>query len=554
MFSRRSASDSAIGWISTVDSLLLGFGLMVVLALHSAMTQQNVQVAAKADKKELGEAKNDLKALQNQMLQGKKQVDGMKELLAESDMRVKSLTADLMDMSKRRDELDEHAQRLKEQLDAESQGVEGISQQLGDAIRERDSLRKQQAESDRQLAIAKSEIEGAKKQLADADTTATANQEERNTLESRVSEMQAMLLTLRDRQRQTTMQSDELKHEADRLKTAFDEKTRDINALREALAAKEREVSKIKEDHAEAKNLLQKALADTGQLKSRVDDSNRKLMAVQKEKTAAEKEQQLLGKANSDLQKKVTDAQAAVQRGKQLQGQLDAKSKELDRLRGRLKETEDAMAAAVANVQREARARGQAAATDVLGFKGQFRNVVFVIDISHSMTHVSDPERPGYENDKYNPARWNKTKREILSWVRNLPMESLRLVLFHSEVFEFPESGGAYSMKGRDRDESVRAIEVVLKDNEPTGQTNTLGALRQAYKYQGTDTMVLFTDGYPVVDGRKTSDLIASVRGLVRQHRQIPVNVVGIGEYFERSFADFLRDIASTTGGEFIGR
>jgi hypothetical protein len=57
-----------------------------------------------------------------------------------------------------------------------------------------------------------------------------------------------------------------------------------------------------------------------------------------------------------------------------------------------------------------------------------------------------------------------------------------------------------------------------------------------------------------MVDGRSSEELIATVRELVRKHRHIPVNVVGIGEYFEKSFADFLRDIANTTGGEFIGR
>jgi hypothetical protein len=201
-----------------------------------------------------------------------------------------------------------------------------------------------------------------------------------------------------------------------------------------------------------------------------------------------------------------------------------------------------------------ARTKGQAAATEVLGFKGKFSHVVFVIDISHSMTHISDPKRPGFKNDKYDPKRWDKTKREIVSWANHLPMETLRLVFFHSKVFEHPGGGKFYSMKDMDRGEAVSALKDLLDRLKPTSQTNTLAALQAAYSYPGIDTIVLFTDGSPLVEGTSSSDLVARVHRLVEQHQGIPVNVVGIGEYFERSFADFLRGIAGTTGGEFIGR
>lgn len=554
MFTRRGTSDSAIGWISTVDSLLLGFGLMVVLALHSAMTQQNAQVAAKADKKELGEAKEDLKALQYQMLQGKKQVDVMKELLAESDMNLMKLTADLMAVSKKRDELYEQSQRLKEQLDAEAQGAEGINQQFAEAIRERDSLRKQQAESDRRLAIARSEIEGVKKQLADTAATATTTQEERNTLEGRVNEMQAMVLTLRDRQQQTAMRSDELEEEANRLKETIDDKAREMKSLREDLAAKERELSKLKANHSEAESLLKKANADMSQLKSHLDESNRKLTVSQKERAAAEQNQQALKAEKGELQKKMAEAQAATQRGKQIQEQLDAKSEELVRLRNKLMASEGAKQLAEDKLRNEKNAEMQAAASDVLGFNGQFKNVVFIIDISESMLQSGDPILPGVGGNAAARQRWNKTKREIVSWARHLPMETLRLVVFNSKVYEYPGDGKFFSMESADRAEAVRVLERGLGNVVPRTQTNTLAAFRKAYSYPGVDTIILFTDGQPYVQGIDEAVLIADVQRLIGEHRDIPVNVVGIGEYFEKSFADFLRGIASTTGGEFIGR
>jgi len=243
-----------------------------------------------------------------------------------------------------------------------------------------------------------------------------------------------------------------------------------------------------------------------------------------------------------------SDQQAvADQTAKQLE-------KELGRVQGSLRESEIARIAAEEKVQKEASARRQAAATDVLGFKGRFENVVFIIDISHSMTHVKDPERMGYKNAKFRPERWNRVKKEIITWASNLRMKTLRVVLFHSDVMEYPGNGGFYGMEGVDRAASVATLRALLEKEKPDLRTNTLGAFEAAYTYPNVDTMILFTDGHPLVEGRKVDDVIADVQKLVRQRANIPVNVVGIGEYFEKSFADFLRDIADATSGEFIGR
>jgi hypothetical protein len=464
MLYRRNTSDAAIGWISTVDSLLLGFGLMVVLSLHTAMKRRDVQAIADRASQAL---ETQTKSLADSRMRERAFQQKIEAIQADAAVKTSALTADLKDMTRRQDELVVHSRGLQEQLDAAAHGVEGISNKLREAILDRDSLKQQKSELEKQLVTASRGLEAAKRQLAEATTAVSRARDERDELEIKVNETQGRLLLMENQQKKVEENGRALIQEVDSLRGKVADKSREVDNLTLTLESRERDLNKLKSDAAKAAN---------------------------------------------------------------------------------------AMDIAVNRIETAARAKGQAAATEVLGFQGQFRNVVFIIDVSHSMTHISDPNRPGFENDTYNPQRWNKTKREIVSWARHLPMETLRLVVFHSNVFEYPGGGKFFSMRGAERGEAVGVLEKGLDRVKPTGQTNTLGALEKAYSYPDVDTMILFTDGNPVVEGAKTADLIASVRGLIRQHRNIPVNVVGIGEYFEKSFADFLRDIASVTGGEFIGR
>jgi hypothetical protein len=447
MFYRRNTTDAAIGWISTVDSLLLGFGLMVVLSLHTAIKQRETQATADRFSEELIVQEN---------------------TIADAAAKAGKLDAELNDMTQRRDELAAHSERLQEQLDAASHGVEGISKKLRETIVERDLLKTKKSAIEKQVVTASRQLEDANRKLADATTSISRLRDERDGLAAKAFEMQGKLLSMEDQRKKSELGEKTLTQEVEELRVTVADKSRDLDNLRRMLEGRELDLNKLKADAAKAAESMNIALEKN---------------------------------------------------------------------------------------EEEAKRRGQAAATEVLGFKGKFKNVVFIIDISHSMTHISDPNRPGFENATYNPQRWNKTKREIVSWALHLPMETLRLVVFHSTVFEYPGGGKSFSMRGANRSAAVKVLEDGLARVKPAGQTNTLGALEAAYRYSDVDTMILFTDGCPFVEGEKTTpELIASVRDLVRQHRSIPVNVVGIGEYFEISFADFLRDIATTTGGEFIGR
>lgn len=502
MFHRRNSSDAAIGWISTVDSLLLGFGLMLVLALHSAMTRGDQKAAADQTAKQLEAETEARERFEKENQEWQQKIDG----------------------------LEMQSSRLREQLAAGIQGAEGINQKLEEALQERDKLKKQKAADEDKVATALAELEDARTQRDEAKKLVNSDGKERDSLKAQVGEM------------------------AERLETQLAEKNQEAASLRNELEKTNQSLGTLKAKQTEADRLLRQALGDEAKHKAQAGELGRRLIAKEEESTAISQSQKALERSKGDLNRKLAEAESAIQRGKQLQGQLDEKSKDLDRVERKLKEAESATRNAEAQRLRDASARGQAAATDVLGFNGRFENVVFIIDISHSMTHVKDPDRKGYKNAKFRPARWNRVKKEIVTWARNLRMKSLRVVLFHSDVIEHPGNGGFYGMEGEDRAASVAAIATLLEEVEPNLATNTLGAFEAAYKYPNIDTMILFTDGRPLVGGRDVDDVIADVQSLVRIHADIPVNVVGIGEYFEKSFADFLRDIADTTGGEFIGR
>lgn len=502
MFHRRNSSDAAIGWISTVDSLLLGFGLMLVLALHSAMTRGDQQAVVDQTAKQL-EAETEARGrFEKENQEWQRKIDG----------------------------LEMQSSRLREQLAAGIQGAEGISQKLEEALQERDKLKKQKAADEDYVATALAELEDARKQRDEAKKLVSSDGKERDSLRAQVGEM------------------------AERLETQLAEKNQEAASLRNELEKTNQSLDTLKAKQTEADRLLRQALGDAARHRAQAGELGRRLNAKEVENDAISKRQKAFEKSQAELGNKLAEAETTIQRGTQLQGQLDAKSRELDLLQKQVKELRDARGVAETRLRNEASDKGQAAANDVLGFKGKFKNVVFIIDISESMLQVSGPVSRDARGDAAPRQRWNKTKREIVSWARHLPMESLRLVVFHSNVFEYPGGGKFFSMKGDDRAEAVRVLEKGLSNVVPNYQTNTLAAFRKAYSYPGIDTMILFTDGKPFLEGSDQPALIAEVQRLVRQHRDIPVNVVGIGEYFEKSFADFLRDIADATGGEFIGR
>jgi hypothetical protein len=178
----------------------------------------------------------------------------------------------------------------------------------------------------------------------------------------------------------------------------------------------------------------------------------------------------------------------------------------------------------------------------LVGLKGDLRRVVFVVDRSGSMN------RGG---------RWEFARDVIQTWLQRLPIESCALVTFNEEVTAFPADGTFLEMIGPGGRENRASLVAQLKLLEPGGHTNTLIALQKAYEYPDVTSIILFTDGFPDPIGseRFDRDVAEQIYALCEMHGQnVPVNTIGLGDYFNRQFGEFLRRIPQETGGTFLGR
>ena len=89
-----------------------------------------------------------------------------------------------------------------------------------------------------------------------------------------------------------------------------------------------------------------------------------------------------------------------------------------------------------------------------------------------------------------------------------------------------------------------------LKVYKPEGETNTPEAFQLAYQsYPDVDTILLFTDGRPELRGRSPENMREQVLTLCKAHPNVPVNAVGLGDYFDKDLSGFLLEIARATNG-----
>jgi hypothetical protein len=178
---------------------------------------------------------------------------------------------------------------------------------------------------------------------------------------------------------------------------------------------------------------------------------------------------------------------------------------------------------------------------ELVGLRGRLQRVVLVVDRSKSMA---------------SGRRWEETIGTIRTWITHLAFDEAAVVLFNDTTTAYPAHGMflvlSGSAGGSNRAALLRQLDAVV----PSGTTNTLAALQRAYAYQRVDTIILFTDGSPDRNARGFDRAMANeIYALAQRHgREIPINTVGLGKYFDPQFGEFLRRLPDLTGGTFIGR
>jgi hypothetical protein len=182
---------------------------------------------------------------------------------------------------------------------------------------------------------------------------------------------------------------------------------------------------------------------------------------------------------------------------------------------------------------------------ELIGLTGKLERVAVLFDASGSMRNASSSG----DGD-----RWAEAQQIAANWLQHLNVQRCVLIVFSSDVRAFPDDGSLADLRGAGgkvrRDLLLRHV----RDVSPDGWTNTYDALRKAYQYD-IDSILLFSDGAPSksTSGVFEPEVAQQIYTLCRQHPNIPVHTIGLGNYFDQNASTFLRSVAKITNGTFRG-
>ena len=349
----------------------------------------------------------------------------------------------------------------------------------------------------------------------------------------------------------------ELELVTDKLTKAIDE----IGKLNSTLDAARSERGDEANKHADALQQAKKELVDSD-LRFRAQvESERKLHASVLDALSAQLKKAESSRIRAEEEAKLlsTKSEPLVSLHKRILARLQVPEanllKELDRVFAEFVEQGRTLVASKGAVTRltdeiemlKQRGTGELS-QKLLGLKGARDRVVFVVDRSGSM------EVGG---------RWNEVQSTIETWIDTLEIPTAGLVLFSSGAQVFPDDGKMVPLATWKK----QFIEVIRRTS-PEGGTDTVAGLDRAFKMRDSagrppTQIILFTDGRPTEGGRpaankSSDDYVTEVLEVVRRYSSesgsVPVNVIALGDYFDRDFGKFLVRLAKETGGTFIGR
>jgi hypothetical protein len=310
-----------------------------------------------------------------------------------------------------------------------------------------------------------------------------------------------------------------------------------LDRLSSQLAAKVAALASIESQRDKLTKQAEELTAVVAALKQRLEEMNVDLRTAQDDAatsraTAAAERQELQDKlAANDRQ-----AEAYLADLRRATEMLESLKLEKQQLREELTEAER---------QRQAELLVEAENNrELVGLKGSLRKVAILFDASGSMRQT----RGGGAD------RWTEAQAIAATWLKHLNVQECVLIVFSHEVRTFPADGTLTDLRGpagvARRDQLLQEVAAI----QPGGWTDTLAAFQKAYEYD-VDTILLLSDGAPskVSTGAYQDELAQQIYQLCREHADIPVNAIGLGNYFDQEMSTFLRTVASITGGQFRG-
>ncbi len=266
-----------------------------------------------------------------------------------------------------------------------------------------------------------------------------------------------------------------------------------------------------------------------------------------------------LSKNLDDTAKRATDADAAAKKAREKAAEADAARKKAeDEGLAAKKEADDAEAA-----RKKAEAAGDLAkkemdalrselddainelesiSVSLVGLQGEISHVVFLFDTSGSMIGNYDNRSPTDEDRE----RFRSYKKALQNWIRTLKFDRFNVVQFGGSVVRAWHPRGLTEATQDNRDAASKFI----TSWNSAGNTPTLEALKLALAMKGVKRIVLFSDGEP--SDAKIPEILRFMKKNASE--ELIVDAVGMGNYFNREYGEFLQDLAKQHNGVFIGR
>jgi predicted nuclease with TOPRIM domain len=429
---------------------------------------------------------------------------------------------------------------------------------LNKGAREQLQLTEQNSVINATLASTSSELDSARDLLERTSETLNLTQQERDQLQQQLVDKLAALAEVNARleailaekgqletQRQSlladkqslTKERSALVGDRDSL-TATNMTLRErLDALSTQLVEKVAALEQVEEQRDRLKKQADQLDSIVAALKQKLKEMNVDLVEARDQATSATaasetRVQELQAKVAAG-DKQAEDYLARLKRAAALLESLQAEKKQLE---GQLTEAERRRQAELLEESQNNR--------ELIGLKGRLERVAIIFDASGSMRQV------GAGGDD----RWAEAQEIAANWLQHLNVEQCVLIVYSSSVRTFPADGTFADLRGAAGKAKREALLKQLQGVKPGGWTNTYEALRKAYEYN-PDTILLFTDGAPsrAASGLYDDALAKQIYQLCRTNSAIPVNTIGLGNYFDEDMSTFLRTVASLTGGTFRG-
>jgi HEAT repeat protein len=177
----------------------------------------------------------------------------------------------------------------------------------------------------------------------------------------------------------------------------------------------------------------------------------------------------------------------------------------------------------------QAIAASQANMTTYYGVPVLSNRVVFVMDMSGSMSEVTGTE-----------SRMEQAKKELSRVLSQLgPAAQVNMIFFDDRIE--PWHKGLVPIKT-----NLKEAQAIVARLAPRGTTNIFDSLEFAFTHKEADTIYLLSDGDPTA-GRiiETEDILREIRKMNRL-RQIVIHTVSFGS------SAFLKQLAAQNGGQYV--